>query len=274
MDINKLFKSGMRACGRVLNVLPQDEIGSPLLYMKDVLRDELLPSLNILIPRFLTKTFPIYVLNKVADGDTSISGGNGVVMDNRYNAFRIPKDLVDGADVIGIKDCFLAYGGSGADCETYRGLGVGQLRGGVFGRASSADLYARSLTNTLTYADAQLLGTMTPTLRSKFYEPNVLWLNKPYADEENTFITVTFKLSNDENLITVPNRSFEGVRKLFILDLKKSIYNEYGPFSEIETPDGPINLKIDDWSGAEADREQAYQDFLASAHFRNSSMRS
>lgn len=273
MNVDLLFQSGMRTCGRVLNVLPGKEIGSPLLYMQRVLREETLPSLDILLPRFLTKTFPIYALTKVSDGDPFLLEG-GAVMDNRYNAFRIPRDLVDGADIIGIKDCFLAYGTSGANYETYRGLGVGQLRGGVFGRSSSADMYARSLTNTLQYADAQLMGTMTPTLRSKFFEPNVLWLNKPYADEQKTFITVTFKLANDENLITVPQRAYEGVRKLFILDVKKSVYNEYGPFSEVDTPDGPINLKIDDWSSAEADRDQLYTDYLSSAHFRNTSMRS
>lgn len=274
MDINLLFQAGMRACGRVLKVLPQDEIGSPLMYMQRVLREETLPSLNFLLPRLHTKTFPIYALTKVADGDTAVTYSVGVVMDNRYNAFRVPRDLVDGADIVGIKDCFLAYGGTNADCGTYGGFGVGQLRGGIFGRLSSADLYARSLTNSLTYADAQLIGTMTPTLRCKFFPPNIIWINKPYADEEETFITVTFKLANDENLITVPVSAYEGIRKLFILDLKKSIYNEYSPFSEIETPDGPINIKIDDWSSAEADRDQLYVDYQNTAHFRNTSMKS
>ena len=274
MDIDKLFKSGMRTCGRVLNVLPQEDIGSPLLYMKDILKNETLPSLDILLPRLLTKTFPIYALTKVADGDTSVSGSVGVIMDNRYNAYRVPRDLVDGVDIVGIKDCFLAYGNGSNDYETYNGIGTRQIRAGIFGRASSADVYARSLANTLEYADAQLLGTMVPTLRSKFFSPNILWINKPYADNEETFLTVTFKLKNDENLVTVPDSAYEGVRKLFILDLKKSIYNEYSPFGEVETPEGTFNLKIDDWSSAEADREQAYTDFLSTAHFRNTSMRS
>ena len=30
MDINLLFRSGMRECGRVLKVLPKDEIGTPM----------------------------------------------------------------------------------------------------------------------------------------------------------------------------------------------------------------------------------------------------
>lgn len=274
MNTQLLFKSGMRECGRVLKVLPQEEIGSPLMYMQSVLKEETLPSLDILLPRLLTKTFPLYALTKVADGDTAVSGSGGVIIDNRYSAFRIPLDIVDGAEVIGIKDCFLAYGDADSNNSFHSGFGVGQLRGGAFGRFSSADIYARSFANTLAYADAQLMGTMVPTLRCKFFPPNIIWLNKPYADEENTFITVTFKLANDENLITVADRAYEGIRKLFILDLKKTIYNEYGPFSEVETPDGQINLKIDDWSSAGADRDQLYLDYLNTAHFRNTSMKS
>ena len=276
MDINKLFKSGMRHCGRVLSVLPQKDIGSPLIYMQEILKDETLPSLNILLPRLLTKSFPIYALNKVADGEIGAMRLANAVMDNRYCAFRVPRELVDGADIVGVKDCFLSYGSNSSDSNSgnFMGVGVGELKYGR-GRFSSADVYARSLSGVLQYADAQLVGTMTPQLRYKFFEPNILWLNKPYGDSEGTFITVTFKLANDENLTTVPNSAYEGVKKLFILDLKKSIYNEYSPFSEIETPNGAtVNIRIDDWSSAEADRDQQYETMLATSHFRNSSMRS
>lgn len=276
MNVNLLFKSGMRTCGRILNVLPQEDIGSPILYMTEVLREETLPSLNILLPYLLTKTLPIYALTKVNDGDEVFSNGGILAgMDNRYSAFRIPSHIVDGATIMGIKDCFPSYGSNHNNGNGCAGYGIGHMYPNQYGRYSSAQLYGASLGNTLRYADAQLVGTMIPTLRYKFYGPNIILINKPYADDSSAFVTITFKLSNDENLVTVPDTAFEGVKKLFLLDLKKSIYNEYCMFSEVDTPFGSsISLKIDDWSGAEADRDALYAEYLGTSHFRNTSMRS
>lgn len=263
----------MRSCGRVLKVLPKDEIESPLIYMQKILKEETLPSLNILLPRLLTKSFPIYALKKIEDGDPILTASSSPKIDSRYNAYRIPSGIVDGAEIIGIKSCFASYGNGDNGINDYNGIGLGEIYPNRYGRFSSANLYARALSNTLQYADAQLVGTMTPQLRHKFFQPNILWINKPWADNESTFITVTFKLHNDENLVTVPDTAFEGIKKLFLLDLKKSIYNEYGMFSELDTPYGPINLKIDDWSSAESDRDALYTEYLGTAHFRNTSMR-
>lgn len=271
MDVQLLFNAGMRVCGSVLNVLPKSEIGSPIQYMQTILREETLPSLNILLPRLLTKTFPIYALTKVEDGDNMLES-NVARMDNRYSAFRVPKELVEGAPIQGIKDYSLAYG---TDYEHNHSLyGFGATYPNKYGRFSSANVYELSVASTLRYADSQLVGTMTPTLRMKFFQPNVLWINKPYSDDDNMFITVTFRINNDENLITVPDTAYEGIKKLFLLDLKKSIYNEYGMFDELETPFGNISLKINDWNSAESDRDQLYETYLGTAHFRNTAMKS
>ena len=272
MDITTLFRAGMRTCGRVLNVLPKEDIGSPMQYMQDILREETLPSLNILLPRLLTKKFPIYSLTKVEDGDNTLESSMPGV-DNRYSVFRVPSDIVDGGIIQGIKEYHLAY--ASGDTHNHSGCGgVGMTYPNKYGRFSSANLYEASLIASLRYADAQLIGTMVPTLRMKFFQPNVLWINKPYADEDDLFVTVTFKIQNDENLVTVPDSAYEGVKELFILDLKKSLYNEYGMFSELDTPYGTIRLKIDDWSSDESDRNQLYKDYLATAHYRNTSMMS
>lgn len=271
MDVQTLFSAGMRTCGRVLKVLPQEEIGSPIQYMQTILREETLPSLNILLPRLLTKKFPIYALTRVEDGDNMLDS-NVPGIDNRYSAFRVPESIVEGAPIQGIKSyCLTSAVG---EMHDHSGFGIGMTFPNRYGRYSSANLYEASLASSLRYADAQLIGTMVPTLRMKFFQPNVLWINKPYADDDDLFITVTFKIQNDENLITVPDSAYEGVKELFILDLKKSIYNEYGMFSELETPYGTVNLKIDDWSSAEADRNQLYKDYLATAHYRNTAMMS
>ena len=40
MDINKLFRAAEQKCGRILNMLPKDQIGSPREYLMQILQDE------------------------------------------------------------------------------------------------------------------------------------------------------------------------------------------------------------------------------------------
>ena len=70
------------------------------------------------------------------------------------------------------------------------------------------------------------------------------------------------------------NSVYDGVKRLFILDLKSAIYNEYGILSNIETPLGNIDLRIDDWSGAESERNELYDQYLSLAHLRRNAIKS
>ena len=68
--------------------------------------------------------------------------------------------------------------------------------------------------------------------------------------------------------------TYEGVKRLFILDLKKSIYNEFGNYTEIDTPYGTLDLRIQNWEGAEQERNELFDNFRSTSHFRTSSIRS
>lgn len=267
MDIDKLFHAGMRTCGRVLKVLPKEDIQSPLLYMQGVLRDETLPKINQLLPILITKTFPIYALKKMAEGDMTT---DMPTMDARYLAFRVPSSLVDGGTLCGIKKIIQAYQTNDHDHDNVSAYGYNK-----WGRMSSDYMYGRSWMTVLNYADGQLQGTMKAAIRAKFYHPNILWVNRPYAENENLFVTVTFKIANDEQLVSVSDSAYQTVRELFVLDLKASIFNEFGMFSEMDTPNGAaFNLRIDDWSGAEAEANEKFKEYQATMHFRNESMHS
>ena len=257
-----------------MNILPQKEIGSPIEYMTKVIRNQTLPSLNIIYPRFIKKSFPIYALKKVDDGDAIFHNGAKQGMDSRYAAFRVPSELLDGCRMIGIRDAFETYGNSSGSDNMY-GAGLGTMYPNKYGRFSSANVYARAFGNMINYADAQLVGTMKPSFRVKYEPPNKILINHPYCEDGGLFITVEFKVSNDENLLTVPETAYESIKQLFILDLKARIYDEYSMFSEVDTTTGtPINIGIADWSSAESDRDAKFAEFQATAHFRNSTMRS
>ena len=59
MDINRLIREGMRNCGRVLKVLPEEEIGSPKEYMMDVITNVTLPSINYLYPHVIKRNISV-----------------------------------------------------------------------------------------------------------------------------------------------------------------------------------------------------------------------
>lgn len=275
MDISLLLSAGMMSCGRVMKVLPQSEIKSPQEYMMKVIRNQLLPALDVIYPRLLPpKTFRVEMLTKVNDGDGIFQDAALQGMDSRYNAFRVPSQLLDGCRMLGIKNWHETYSTVNTDNGLY-GVGLGNMYPNRWGRFSSANVYARAFGNMVNYADAQLMGTMKPSLRMKYYPPNIVMINKPYADIPDMCITCTFKVGNDENLITVPDVAYMAIKDLFILYLKERIYTEYSMFSEIDTTTGnPVNLGISDWSSAESDAAQKFADLQATAHFRNTSMMS
>lgn len=278
MDINQLLSDGMSSCGRVLKLLPkdgEDGIGSPQKYMMKVIRNQTLPSLNILHPFIIKKTFstadliPIEI-NSVMDSLVS-SIPDRVTLDDRYSSYRVPLEFTDGHEIMTIKSCVPVTGNFGAYGNGYNPGSYNELApySNHWGRSSSGDLYGAVLAATVSYADRQLLGEVKRNFRFYFSPPNILMITN-YSGPLNA----SFCCKNDENLITLDDMSYEGVRRLFILDLKKTIYNEFGNFTEIETPIGSVDLKIGAWESAESERNELYDTYRSTSHFRTSSIRS
>ena len=263
MDINKLFKAGMRTCGRVLRLLPTEGdmgIGSPIKYMKSVLMDETLPSLDIVHPMIVKKTISTGQLLPVDVNDSevfSLAAGN-----------RIPSSMVDGQEIMDIKSC-VPVGANTGSIGGYGDYYNGRPWNNHFGRSASGDLYGAVLAGAVDYADRQLLGSVSRQFRFYFFDPNILMITNYVGP-----LSIAFNLCNDPSLITLPNTAYEGVRRLFILDLKKSIYNEFGNYTELDTGVGSLDLKIQDWSNAEQERNELYDTYRSTSHFRTSSIRS
>lgn len=274
MDINLLFRAGMKACGRVLNILPKKEIGSPMEYMMDVLKNDTIPSLNIVFPRLFATTFSINRLIPVAEPSEYVE--QGATLDISYSYYRIPSELTEGQGIMSIKSCVpVTHTGAGSSHGCLIGetdILHGRFSARNYGRYSSANLYEAAAYANLNYADRQLAGQFTDSFRYKFYPPNILAILSSYATR-NLTLTVTFNLKNDPSLITVEDTAYEEIRKLFILDLKKTIYDEYGIFDNVQTQNGELNAEISKWESAEDRRDELYKELLYTAHFRTSSMR-
>ena len=275
MDLNKLLKAGMRECGRVLKLLPEDEIKSPTEYMMSILKDETLPSLDILHPMIIKKTFSTADLIPVELNDPTafdVEIPRKVILDDRYSKFRIPIELTDGHEILTIKSCVpvnSCYGPAMDGCGVYGNYFNELPWNNHWGRATSGDLYGAVLTANINYADRQLVGEISRNFRFYFYAPNILMITNYMGP-----LNASFCVKNDDNLISLDDMTYDSVKRLFILDLKKSIYNEFGNYTEVDTPYGTLDLKIQDWSNAEQDRNELFDNYRSTSHFRTSSIRS
>lgn len=274
MDLNNLLKAGMRECGRVLKLLPTDEIKSPTEYMMTIIREETLPSLDILHPMIIKKTFSTADLIPVEVNDPTVLDSRiprKMILDDRYSKYRIPLELTDGHEIMTIKSCVPISSNYGPMMDGFGRYGsyCGLPWNTHFGRATSGDLYGATLLSQVNYADRQLVGEISRNFRFYFYPPNILMVTNYIGP-----LNASFCVKNDENLISLDDMTYEGVKRLFILDLKKSIYNEFGNYTEIDTPYGTLDLRIQDWSSAEQERNELYDTYRSTSHFRTSTIRS
>lgn len=266
MDINKLFIQGNIACGRVLKILPESDIGSPKQYMARILKNVTLPSLNELHPCLYRTSVRTDQLIKLPDDSKRLD----------LVGYRIPIDITRGQRIMGIKHCYPTSSSKITDDNTVihsRNYMTGLWSGAYpnkYGRTSSANLYESVLSANIMYADMQLLGQLKESPVTRFEAPNIIWITKSY--ENCGSLDITFRLENDDNLISIPDSAFEAVKRLFILDLKSSIYSEYGILSTLETPYGTIDLKIEDWSGCSDQRSELYDTYMSTAHLRKHGM--
>jgi hypothetical protein len=103
-------------------------------------------------------------------------------------------------------------------------------------------------------AAANLTSAATPPFTFKFVGPNLLHLyNMSTMANE---LTIEFGLEHFDNLASVPNTAWESFYELALLDIKHFLYGVLKHYDQLQTAYGTINLHIDDWSSAEADRKE------------------
>ena len=159
MDINKLFRSGMRKCGRVLNILPKEDIGSPQEYMMKVLTEETIPSLNTIFPRLYHCTFSVTSLIELDSSDMASDARlSKIRMDSRYKGYRIPLSMTEGLKIMSIKRLSptAIYDGCGSNVP---GTYFNYATPNRWGRLSSANMYEAVSRAQLAYADAMVIVT-------------------------------------------------------------------------------------------------------------------
>lgn len=126
--------------------------------------------------------------------------------------------------------------------------------------------------NTINYQDlmlaqsqANLLSVAIPSITFKFIPPNKVEIfNSGLAYETKYKITVA--ITHSENLTTIPKTSWTSFMRLATLDVKKFMYDNLKLYGNLQTAYGNIDIKIDEWSNADQEREQLIQEWENTWH--------
>lgn len=107
--------------------------------------------------------------------------------------------------------------------------------------------------NMLANAGANLISAMLPKMTFDFKGPRELTL---YNAINSAKITVEIAFQHNKNLSSIEETCRESFMELALLDMKYVLYNALKHYDNIPSASGTIQLHIDDWQGAEAERKE------------------
>lgn len=101
--------------------------------------------------------------------------------------------------------------------------------------------------------------------------PTSRWLgfNKVqlYDFPDNCYLQFTVKCNHDENGETIPESQVEAFIQLATLDVQRTLYSQLKNMTNVGGAFKDIQLKIDDWSGAAAERDALIKEWKGVFHF-------
>lgn len=119
----------------------------------------------------------------------------------------------------------------------------------------------------LTTANMHALSTLSPSFTFEFHAPNRLTLynHSIYAD----IINVKLAVEHFDNLSSISPSTFDTFYELASLDIKNYLYGILKHYTEISTPYGTINLRIDDYQSAADERKTLIETWRSRNHLDN-----
>ena len=116
----------------------------------------------------------------------------------------------------------------------------------------------------LAQAQANLLSSAMKGTTFRFIPPNQLEIFDGYG--VSNLYRVEVCLEHSENLTTLPATTYTSFLKLATLDVKKYMYDNLKHYDNLATSYGQIAMRIDDWSGAQDERQQLIEKWEQTYH--------
>lgn len=116
----------------------------------------------------------------------------------------------------------------------------------------------------LAQAQANALSTITKGTTFTFIPPNKIEIFTEYGMGNQYRLEVA--LAHSDNLTTIPTTTYTSFNKLATLDVKKYMFDNLKHYDNLTTAYGQLSLRIDDWSGAESERQQLIEKWEQTYH--------
>lgn len=102
-------------------------------------------------------------------------------------------------------------------------------------------------------AAASLYSVMAPKMTFKYEHPRKLFIYNQYSESQ---LLLDLGFEHDKSLVSIPETCRTSFMELAILDVKSNLYPIFKNYTNISTAYGNIDLKLDTWESAEADRRE------------------
>lgn len=156
---------------------------------------------------------------------------------SNYETYLLP-DIFSERELLFIRD--VKYDDTTLAGIGYWGGGIPILRGNFLNQAM------------LSNASKPLVDKMIPKITFKYEHPRKVTLWNVFSSSN-----VVFELAfmQDKSLASITPTQEESFFQLALLDVKDMLYQTLKHYSDIQSAYGNINLKLDDWQSAAADRK-------------------
>lgn len=232
MNISQLITRIKINCGIYSIALPFDNADEAI---KDVIQNITLRTFSTLCPCYETVRFDLHSLERLEKNAN-------------YEVYLLP-DIFSERELLFVKS---------ADYDESDISGIGYWGGGI--PLLQGNMLRQSM---LTNAGLNLTNKIIPRVTFKYEHPRKITL---YNVLSSCKIVLTLALSHDKNLTSITPTMEESFFKLAVLDVKDMLYQTLKHYNDIQTAYGNINLRLDDWAQAAADRKQLLDDWENTYH--------
>lgn len=231
MNISSLISRLKRDCGLSFISLPFEDFDDRII---EVIEDTTLKVFSQYFPQKITR-------------DINLSDWYQVSSDYGHSIYEVP--FIEKREVIGIDDVR---------------LNTRTTNEGYFD--PQCDFTIGTYTDMmLSQVSANLASLAMPPFTFQFEEPTKL-LHLYNLGSVGYLVTMDILLKHANNLATIPFTVEESFYELALLDFQVFLYESLKHFDEIETANGTIKLRVDDWSNAKSDRKELLRDWDTKFH--------